>query len=154
MELFSKKEKINDKQVKIKLWDTAGQEQFKSLTRNFFHNADGAIIMYDVTVKDSYNKVREWIETIKDNATEKVKVCVVGNKIDLESQREVSSEDAKHYTEQLNLKFFETSALQNINLSEVVRYVASQIIETREEAKRNILLTDKKEEEASGGCRC
>jgi len=68
LEYFSKDEIIDGKKVKVKIWDTAGQEQYKSLTRNFYRNSNGVVIVYDVTSRKTFNTVKDWISSINDAA--------------------------------------------------------------------------------------
>ena len=79
--------------VDLDLWDTAGQEQYKSLTRNFYRNSNGVIIVYDVTNKSSFEKVQEWVQSVYDNTERSIQMVLVGNKIDL--NREVSTDEGK-----------------------------------------------------------
>ena len=156
MELYTKKETINDKQYKIKIWDTAGQEQYKSLTRNFFHSAEGILLIYDITNLDSFEKVKTWINCIQDNASENIKVVLIGSKCDLEKNRSVSAEDGKELAKQLKFHFYETSSLTNYNIREAVLDLTNQIINNKIEIAEKIKLKHihEEEEETKQGCRC
>jgi small GTP-binding protein len=155
MELYSKIETINDKDVKIKIWDTAGQEQFRSLTRNFFHNTEGVFLIYDVTNMNSFEQVKTWMGCIHDNAAENVKVVLIASKIDLENERVVSPEDGKNLSKYLKIDYFETSALKNINIREAVLDLSKQVLTTKKEIEEAIKLKQSEEvEEVKQGCKC
>ncbi len=126
MEYFTKEEKIDEKTIRVKIWDTAGQEQFKSLTRNFYKNSHGVLICYDVTNRKSYEKIQEWIDSIADNASANIKMVLVGNKIDL--TRDVTKDEGKKLAENYKIPFFETSAKTDEGVNECIRRLISDII--------------------------
>ena len=82
IEFFTKEEEINGRKIRVKIWDTAGQELYKSITKNFYRNSDGVIIVYDVTDRESFEKVQEWVQSISENTdTEKnIQKVLVANK--------------------------------------------------------------------------
>ncbi len=112
IEFYNKEEKINNKIVQIKFWDTAGQEIFHSLTKNFYRKADGIIIVYDITNKESFERVQDWIKSIYDNTDtyKEIQMIIVGNKIDLEEMREVTKEDGIKIGKYYEIDFYEASA--------------------------------------------
>jgi len=126
LEYFTKEEKIDEKTIRVKIWDTAGQEQFKSLTRNFYKNSHGVLICYDVTNRKSYEKIQEWIDSIADNASANIKMVLVGNKIDL--TRDVTKDEGKKLAENYKIPFFETSAKTDEGVNECIRRLISDII--------------------------
>ena len=80
---YTKQEEINNKTVQVKIWDTVGQERFRALTPSFLRNAEGVVIVFDVTSQDSFDNVKGWINSIKSNLGEKIiPIIIVGNKID------------------------------------------------------------------------
>ena len=117
--------KINDIICTLKLWDTAGQERFKSLPKNLYRNADGILLVYDVTSRKSFENISKWIKTITENinidkASKKYPIIyVLGNKIDLRG-REVTREEGEKYVKEKEMKFMEISAKMNVNINEVV----------------------------------
>ena len=117
--------KINDIICTLKLWDTAGQERFKSLPKNLYRNADGILLVYDVTSRKSFENISKWIKTITENinvdkASKKYPIIyVLGNKIDLRG-REVTREEGEKYVKEKEMKFMEVSAKMNVNINEVV----------------------------------
>ena len=112
IEFYNKEEKINNKIIQIKFWDTAGQEIFHSLTKNFYRKADGIIIVYDITNKESFERVQDWIKSVYDNTKtyKEIQMIIVGNKIDLEEMREVRKEDGLKIGKYYEIDFFEASA--------------------------------------------
>ena len=117
--------KINDIICTLKIWDTAGQERFKSLPKNLYRNADGILLVYDVTSRKSFENISKWIKTITENinvdkASKKYPIIyVLGNKIDLRG-REVTREEGEKYVKEKEMKFMEVSAKMNVNINEVV----------------------------------
>ena len=126
IEYFLKEEIIGDKTVRIKIWDTAGQEQYKSLTKNFYKKCHGIVIVYDVTDVDSFNNISDWFKNAREFSEENINMILIGNKIDL--LRQVPKEDAIALSEKLEIKYFETSAKTNIGITESIRYLISEIM--------------------------
>lgn len=111
--------KRHDKKIKLHICDTAGQERFRSLAKNQYKNADGIILMYDITNKKSFQDIKDWISSIKDNVDlDKIGLVISGNKKDLEDKREVSEELREKLEEKQNIKVIETSSKDNINVNE------------------------------------
>jgi len=122
--------KIDDnKAVKLQVWDTAGQERFLSVNKNLLLRVQGVILMYDITDVNSFNNTKRWFESIRENIGNKMPIVLVGNKCDLEANRKVSYEKAKFAAEEMNVKFFESSARNNINVKEVYLELTKEIIE-------------------------
>ena len=127
IEFFNKEERINDQIIQIKLWDTAGQEIFHSLTKNFYRKADGIIIVYDITNKESFDRIQDWVKSVSDNTDtyKEIQMIIVGNKIDLGENREVSKEEGMKIGKYFEIDFFEASAKND----EGVRNFMIKIIE-------------------------
>ena len=148
VEQYSKNLNMNGKLIKLKVWDTAGQERYRSLTKNFYKNAQGVIIVYDVSNRESFRNIKIWIDSIHENKTsDSVKIIVVGNKIDL--PREVSNEEAKKYCESNNMIYLETSAKRNIGVEDIFKKITYLVLETKMDLIRDsageMRLTMKKE---------
>ena len=94
--------KINNKYIKLQLWDTAGQERFKTLTRSYYRGSHGIIIVFDITNRDSFNNIRNWLYEI-NNHSENICNILVGNKIDLADKREITYKEAKDFEDIHNL---------------------------------------------------
>ena len=104
------------KQVKVQIWDTAGQDRFRAITKNYYKGAHGIILIYDVTNQITFDNVTNWITQIKEEASDKVTIFLVGNKIEDEKNRKVETEEGKKLAEEFKLKFYETSAKIGTNV--------------------------------------
>ncbi|CAL5978718.1 Rab1a [Hexamita inflata] len=113
--------------IKLHIWDTAGQEKFKTITRTYFRGAQGIMIVYDVTNRESFMSVKNWLADIATNGNMEVPKILVGSKCDLE--KVVSTEEAKSFAEELNMSFVETSALQNTNIEQAFEVFSREILE-------------------------
>ena len=112
IEFNTREEKINNKIIKVKIWDTEGQEIFQSLTKNFYRKADGIIIVFDVGNKESFEKLHDWIKSVYDNidSYREMHLIIVGNKNDLEENRQVTQEEGVKLSEYFEIPYFEASA--------------------------------------------
>ncbi|XP_013381633.1 ras-related protein Rab-3 isoform X2 [Lingula anatina] len=123
-----------DKRVKLQIWDTAGQERYRTITTAYYRGAMGFILMYDVTNEESFNAVQDWCTQIKTHAWPNTSVILVGNKCDLEDQRNVTTKHGQKLADQLGLEFFETSAKENINVKAVFERLVDIICEKMSES--------------------
>ena len=119
VEFGAKNLKIEDKIYRIQIWDTAGQETFRSITRAYYKNSVCACVVYDITNKNSFNNIKSWIEDCKKVSPKTVFLILIGNKVDLEDKREVSYEDGSVFAEKNGMLFFETSAKTGKNIEEI-----------------------------------
>ena len=103
--------------VKVKFWDTSGQESFQSITSAFYKQVDGIVILFDITNNDSFLNVDHWIQRVSDNAKEGVLFYIVGNKSDCEEERKISKKDIENLVNKHKCKYFEISAKMNKNIS-------------------------------------
>ncbi len=127
VELSSKSYKINGKIIKLHLWDTAGQERFKSITSSYYKGAKGAMIVYDITNKESFLHLDKWIKEVRDNGGKNINVVICGNKSDLELKRVVSTEEGMNLAKQNDIMFFETSALNSFNIEEAFQLLIKEV---------------------------
>ena len=116
VELGCKIEEINDTRVKIQIWDTAGQERYKSITKSYYKGAKGALIVYDISRKESFLNVDKWIGDLKEFGEADLCILLVGNKCDLDNIRQVSIDEVSKKAEQYKIGFCETSALRSKNV--------------------------------------
>ena len=112
--------KLNDKIIKLQIWDTCGQELYRSLITNFYRNSSLAIIVYAVDSKDSFENVETWLRELRTLSNPDTKVFLIGNKIDLEKERVIKKDEGESYakTNKLN-KFIEASAKTGINAQQI-----------------------------------
>lgn len=94
VEFGSKSFNIDGSLVKVQIWDTAGQDRFKAITKAYYKGAKGAVVVYDITKKHTFESLDKWIVDLKENSTPNINMMLIGNKNDLEDQREISKEDA------------------------------------------------------------
>lgn len=108
---------INNKTLKNHVWDTAGQETFKSIIRSYYRNSDGCILTFDVTNRKSFENINKWIDELQLYSNyEKLSVIIIGNKIDLENQRAVSMEEAEELSLKYDIPYIEVSVKNDINI--------------------------------------
>ena len=124
-EFFSLQYKINSQNIRLQIWDTCGQEQYRSLIQNFYRNSSLAILVYSIDNKSSFENLEIWLNEIRTKGNPDVKIFLVGNKIDLEDKREVSTEEGKLFYENNKLSLFiETSAKNGTNIQELFKKAA------------------------------
>ena len=142
LDFYTKQETINNINVLVRLWDTAGQERFKSLTPNYFKNAEGVIITYDITSSQSFENLKFWINSIKTNLGEKniiIPIIIVGNKLDMKDIGDITREEAEKFAKENKYKYFETSAKTGEGVDDAIRDLVNQVLEKSEqfEEERN-----------------
>ena len=107
---------INGKKIKIQIWDTAGEERYRSITSAYYKGAKGAFIVYDITRKQTFDDIDKWRNELVNSCNKEVTIMLIGNKCDLEDQRKVSFEEGKEMCEKYELEYFmEISAKREIN---------------------------------------
>ena len=135
---------INSKKVKMQIWDTAGQERFRNVISSYFRGGHGILLIYDVTDRDSFKNLGNWLIEIEKNANEGVLKILIGNKCDLEENRVITTKEGTDFANSNGMKFFETSAKNDINVSEAFQMLATQLIENSSENKKATSKEDKK----------
>jgi Ras-related protein Rab-5C len=118
---------IDDTTVKFEIWDTAGQERYHSLAPMYYRGAQAALIVYDITSKDSFLKAQNWVGELQRQASQNMVIALVGNKLDLANKRAVDYNEAKAYADNNNLLFMETSAKTAANVNEVFTAIATRL---------------------------
>lgn len=118
---------INNQEVKLQIWDTAGQESFRSITRSYYRGACGALLVFDVTNRSSFQSLQGWLDDALANCNVNITVMLVGNKADLESKRDVSKEEAQNFAAQHGITYIETSAKTAANVDAAFIQTAQQI---------------------------
>ncbi|VDP18837.1 unnamed protein product [Schistosoma margrebowiei] len=110
VEFSTKIIEVNDQKVKIQIWDTAGQERFRAVTRSYYRGASGALLVYDITRKPTFNRIQTWLTDARRLTSPNTVIFLIGNKADLEEQRDVTYEEAKQLADENGLLFLECSA--------------------------------------------
>ena len=148
IEFYNREERINNQIIQIKIWDTAGQEIFHSLTKNFYRKADGIIIVYDITNKESFEKVQDWVKSVYDNSDnyKEIQMIIVGNKLDLEEKREVSKEEGLKIGKYFEIDFFEASAKNSEGVRNFMVKIIRDILSNKVNNRNSINIKNYKNE--------
>ena len=145
--------KYKDIIAKVHIWDTAGQEKFKSISINYYRSSNGFIYVYDITDKDSLSNLEFWIKLTKENTDSNVINFLVGNKSDNDEERKVSKEEAKNLAKEKNLFFLETSARNNDNIQKLFYFFLFELIKyykvNKYQENENLVLKQENSEEIS-----
>ncbi|KAK9671537.1 hypothetical protein RND81_12G037200 [Saponaria officinalis] len=121
---------IDQKIVKSQIWDTAGQERYRAVTSAYYRGAVGAMLVYDMSKRQSFDHIARWLEELRGHADKNIVIMLISNKCDLASLRAVPIEDAKEFAERENLFFMETSALDSTNVETAFLTVLTEIYRT------------------------
>ena len=127
VEFFSTIIKKNNKLIKLQIWDTAGQERYKSITSAYYKGAKDAFVVYDITKMKTFKNLDKWIAELKANGNEDIYIILIGNKLDLEKNREVMTNDVKRKAEELKVGYFETSALDGSNIEHAFDVIVEEM---------------------------
>ncbi|OAY46538.1 ras-related protein RABA6a [Manihot esculenta] len=119
--------RVADKLIKAQVWDTAGQERFRAITSSYYRGALGALLVYDITRRATFENVGKWLKELREFGNSDIVVILVGNKSDLVNSRQVGEEEGKKLAEKQGLCFMETSALENKNVEEAFLEMINKI---------------------------
>ncbi|KAJ8405329.1 hypothetical protein AAFF_G00323200 [Aldrovandia affinis] len=133
---LTKKLNIGGKRVNLSIWDTAGQERFHALGPIYYRDSNGAILVYDVTDEDSFEKVKNWVKELRKMLGNEICLCIAGNKIDLEKDRNVSMQDAEQYAESVGAKHYHVSAKLNQGIEELFLDLCKRMMENSQADER------------------
>ena len=134
--------KYKDIVAKVHIWDTAGQERFISVASNYYRSCNGFIYVFEITNRESLNKLDFWINLTSENCDSNVINFLVGNKSDLEEKRKVTKEEAENFAQKYNLIYLETSAKNNNNVDKLFEYFTYKLINYYENNKDKYLWND------------
>jgi len=118
---------IDDTTVKFEIWDTAGQERYHSLAPMYYRGAQAAIVVYDISNKETFQKAQTWIKELQRQASPNIVIALAGNKLDLAAKRTVTFEEAKAYADECGLLFMETSAKTAANVMDIFTSIAKKL---------------------------
>ena|SRR3990167_31068 len=138
VEYSTKDIEIEDTRIRLQLWDTAGQEQFKSITRSYYRSAAGAIIVFDLTNEESFLNVKKWVEATKEDGNPNMSMVLCGNKADLKNDRVVDATKAKALANEYGIEYIEVSALSNTNIQMAFNTVTYKIYNKVKSGKINV----------------
>ena len=163
---------INDRKVKLQVWDTAGQEKFRTITKAYYRGAQGMLLVFDVTNWDSFDKVRNWMTSIQENTTDPVTIYLVGNKCDVpfpkgeeeeeEGKQErlvrrITQEKAQELAREFNVEYFETSARDGTNVESTFLRLAGAVLEkmpAQERKEQGVTLAKTRKDPKDGRRSC
>ena len=139
--------------IKAQIWDTAGQERYKAITSAYYKGSKGALIVYDITRKDSFTNLEKWVNELKSTADPKVTIIIIGNKNDLEDKRQVLKEQGEEKAKSFECAFLETSALSGDNIDIAFETMVGQVFEKyiSDTANEEILDSGKKGKDLNTG---
>ena len=126
IELFKKEVSIQNKKYVMKIWDTCGQEKFRAISKNYYNNADGIMLLFDINSHDTFEHLSDWTESINQNTSKDTPLIIVASKCDLEHL--VTDQEIEEYSTKNKVKVFKTSSKDNINVEEPFLYLGEEII--------------------------
>lgn len=128
---LDKKIDVGSASVQLSIWDTAGQERFHALGPIYYRDADGALLVYDITDAESFNKVQKWVKELKKIVGDNISIAIAGNKCDLEKDRHVDKKEALAYAESVGATHYDTSAKANKGLDEAFGDLSKKMLQRR-----------------------
>ena len=139
MDYLTKEVEINGTTIKLKLWDSAGQEVYHNITKSYFHKCDGVLIVFDICNKSSFDNIYYWTKQINENtnSSKKIKTVIVGNKCDLQNERIISREEAERMASTYHSKYYEISAKDNVGIDDLMNDLINEIIQEKEKNENN-----------------
>ena len=149
---FKDVELEDGKKVKIQIWDTAGQDRFRSITRNYYKGANGIVLIFDVTNKKSYENVKNWVKQIKEEVSSRVTIILVANKIDDVNHRIVTKEEGEKIANECGLMFFECSAKTGENIEHAFNELVKKTVENYSKVSQGGEKLKKKNNSKKGCC--
>ena len=151
---------VNDTTVKFEIWDTAGQERYHSLAPMYYRGAAAAIVVYDITNRDSFNRAKAWVKELQRQGNPNIVIALAGNKADLTPKRKVEPDEAQSYADENGIFFMETSAKTAANVNELFVAIARKLPRATSTAKQPtqggivIQPSDTQQKSKSSGCSC
>lgn len=127
VEFGSKTISHQGKTIKFQIWDTAGQESFRSITRSYFRGSIGALLVFDVTNRESFNNANSWLKEVMNNTSNNIGILLIGNKVD-KDKREVSYAEAKEFSDKYNIEYIECSAKTDLNINQAFLLLTNIIL--------------------------
>ena len=133
--------------IQAQIWDTAGQERFMTITKSFYQKADGILLVYDMTERESFDKLHTWFSSIHSNTSERVPKYLVANKVDLAEDRKVTQEEGQDIAKEFGMKYFETSAKTKFNVAKVFEEIIEKTYEMKKTRAKNPSIVLKEDRE-------
>ncbi|CAG9320009.1 unnamed protein product [Blepharisma stoltei] len=123
--------------VRLHLWDTAGQERFRALAPNYYRGAKGAIVVYDITDRSSFDRVVSWVKELSMQADKDICIVIAGNKCDKEKERQISKAEAMEYARRVGVLHFDTSAKTGLGVEEIFQELAKLVYQAQSQKTQN-----------------
>ena len=120
---------IENKSIKLQIWDTAGQERFRNVISSYFKGAHGILLIFDITSRDSFKELENWLAEVEKNASTQILKILIGNKYDLEEEREISKDEGEAFAMRNGMQYIETSAKINTNVNEAFEALSKIMVE-------------------------
>ncbi|KAL5040140.1 hypothetical protein RTP6_007189 [Batrachochytrium dendrobatidis] len=127
IEFGSQVVRVQDKRVKLQIWDTAGQESFRSISRAYYRGAIGCLLVYDITRRDTFMHLMSWLDDVHQHGNDKVMTILVANKCDLEAKRQVTKEEGEAFAKKHGLLYLETSAKTGFQVEQAFLVLGTNI---------------------------
>ena len=128
----------NGEKIKIQIWDTAGQDRYKSMTKGYVRGANGIILIYDVTSRKTFEGIENWVKQIREQVSPRVVVSLVANKIDAKEIRNVTTEEGEKLGKSINYPYYESSAKEGININECFEDLIKKMVENYSNEELNV----------------
>lgn len=122
---------VGDKEINLQIWDSAGQEKYNSISKQYYNKADGIILVFDLNSRMSFDGMMNWLEEIEVSTAKGIPIVIVGNKCDL-ATREITTDEAYEFAETKNIPYFETSAMTGHNVNEAINKLVEIALEFQE----------------------
>ncbi|KAI5641528.1 ras family domain-containing protein [Phthorimaea operculella] len=129
---------VAGQKIKLQIWDTAGQERFRAVTRSYYRGAAGALMVYDITRRSTYNHLSSWLTDTRNLTNPSTVIFLIGNKSDLDAQRDVTYEEAKQFADENGLMFVEASAKTGQNVEEAFLETAKKIYQSIQDGRLDL----------------
>ena len=139
---------VNNMNIKYQVWDTAGQERFRTIISSYYKGAHGILLVYDITLKESFESLNDWLNEIKKNTSKNIVKVLIGNKIDLNDKRVISFDEAKEFADSNSMKYIETSAKTSTNVDQAFGLIGVELMksfkgnEEKNTNKKNVVLSN------------
>ena len=146
VELSTKTFTFDKDEVKVQIWDTAGQEKYRSITSSYYKGAQGCLLVYDITRKDTFDNIDKWFSELKSSTNNEINAILVGNKCDLSDKREITIEEAQKKAKLFNVAFMETSALDGTNIEKAFYELVNNVYQNNKQTfnqEIKVMLGDK-----------
>jgi small GTP-binding protein len=120
IEFLSKIIQTENRRIQLQLWDTAGQEMFRSVTRGYYRGSAGALVLFDIANRDSFENVERWLQDVRSVARADVVLILIGNKLDLAAGRQVQADEAQDFAQRYGMRYFEASAKTGVGVADAI----------------------------------